>query len=170
MKRIALSVFALAITAQSASADTTGQRALALAALVAKHSPSLSGQDKHAMERLFDGHLGFPFPANRKITVQADAVLCRASNVDITSRSCTLTFGTHTPMLKARKAHELFATIAEAGVPEDGAGRQHLRRAVASQLHDRSGGDQAEGRRWRGLQVRSRRLALMGHRGSRWTF
>ena len=103
MKRIALSVFALAMMAQSASADTSGPRALALAALVATHSPLLSGQDKHAIARLFDGHLGFPFPAGRKITVQADAILCRASNVDITSRSCTLTFGTHTAMLKRAK-------------------------------------------------------------------
>ncbi len=147
MKRIALSVFALAMMAQSASADTTGPRALALAALVATHSPLLSGQDKHAIARLFDGHLGFPFPAGRKITVQADAILCRASNVDITSRSCTLTFGTHTAMLKARQAHELFATIAEAGVPEDGAagsifeGMSHLNCTVdPAEIKQKAGG------------------------------
>lgn len=147
MKRIALSVFALAITAQSASADTTGPRALALAALVATHSPSLSGQDKHAIARLFDGYLNFRFPAGRKITVQADAILCRASNVDITSRSCTLTFGTHTPMLKARRAHELFATIAEAGVPEDGAagslfeGLSHLNCTIdPAEIKQKAGG------------------------------
>jgi hypothetical protein len=144
MKRIALSVFALAMTAQSASADTTGQRALALAALVAKHSPSLSGQDKHAMERLFDGHLNFNFPANRKITVKADAIVCRASNVDITSRSCTLTFGN---TMKARKAHELFATIAESGVPEDGAagsvfeGLSHLNCTIdPAEIKQKAGG------------------------------
>ena len=147
MKRIALSVFALAITAQSASADTTGPRALALAALVAKHSPLLNGQDKHAMERLFDGHLNFPFPADRKITVQADAILCRASNVDITSRSCTLTFGTQTPTLKGRRAHELFATIAESGVPEDGAagsifeGLSHLNCTIdPAEIKQKAGG------------------------------
>lgn len=122
MKRLVLSVFAVAVASQSASADTaTGQRALALAALVAVNSPLLNGQDKQAMSRLFEGYSDFPFPAGRKITVQADAVLCRASNVDIASRSCTLTFGARTTTLKGRRAHELFATIAEVGVPEDGA-------------------------------------------------
>ena len=147
MKRIALSVFALAITAQSAYADTSGPRALALAALVAMHSPSLSGQDKHALARLFEGNLNFPFPAGRKITVEADAVLCRASNVDITSRSCTLTFGTHTPMLKGRRAHELFATIAKSGVPEDGAagsifeGLSHLKCTIdPAEIKQKAGG------------------------------
>ncbi len=122
MKPITLSILALAMTAQSASADTAaGQRALALAALVASHSPLLSGQDRSAMARLFEGSLNFPFPAGRKIAVQADAIVCRASNVDITSRSCTLTVGARTGTVKGRRAHELFATIAEVGVPEDGA-------------------------------------------------
>jgi hypothetical protein len=122
MKRLALSVFALAIAAQSAAADTTaGQRALALSALVAAHSPLLSGPDKHVVARLFGGDLNVYVPAGRKIAVKADALLCRASNVDITSRSCTLNFGKHTATLKGRHAHELFATIAEVGVPEDGA-------------------------------------------------
>ena len=122
MKRIALPVLALALTMQSASADTAaGQRALALAALVAEHSPSLGGEDKYAVVRLFEGGLNFPFPANRKITVQADSIVCRASNVDITSRSCTLTFGGRAVTLTGRRAHGLFATIAEVGVPEDGA-------------------------------------------------
>ena len=122
MKRIALSVLALAIAAPTASANTTaGQRALALAALVGVRSPVLSGQDKHAVLSLFEGNLNVPFPAGRKIAVQADSIVCRASNVDITSRSCTLTFGARTFTLKGRQAHELFATLAEVGVPEDGA-------------------------------------------------
>lgn len=91
------------------------------AALVAAHSPLLSGQDKHVIARLFDGNLNIPFPAGRKIVVKAEGILCRASNVDITSRACTLTFGKRTTMLKGRQAHELFATIAEVGVAEDGA-------------------------------------------------
>jgi hypothetical protein len=122
MKLIALPILALALATQSASADTAaGQRALALAALVAEHSPLLGGQDKQAVVRLFQGSLAFPFPAGRKITVQADSIVCRASNVDITSRSCTLTFGARAPTLSGRRAHELFATLAEVGVPEDGA-------------------------------------------------
>jgi hypothetical protein len=122
MKQLVLPVLALALATSAASADTaTGQRALALAALVAEHSPLLSGQDKQAIVRLFQGSLAFPFPDGRKITAQADSIVCRASNVDITSRSCTLTFGARAPNLSGRRAHELFATLAENGIPEDGA-------------------------------------------------
>ncbi len=122
MNRIAFLVFPILLAAEAASADTTaGNKALALASLVAEHSPTLSPREKKVMARLFDGDLNFPFPADRTISVQADAVVCRASNVDITSRSCDLKFGTKRAALKARKAHELFATIAEVGVPEDGA-------------------------------------------------
>ncbi len=122
MNRIAFLVFPILLAAEAASADTTaGNKALALASLVAEHSPTLSPREKKVMARLFDGDLNFSFPADRTISVQADAVVCRASNVDITSRSCDLKFGTKRAALKARKAHELFATIAEVGVPEDGA-------------------------------------------------
>lgn len=122
MKTMVLPFLAVATMATPALADTAaGQRALALAALVAEHSPSLGGEDKYAVVRLFEGGLNFPFPANRKITVQANAITCRASNVDITSRSCTLTFGGRSLTLTGRRAHGLFATLVENGVPEDGA-------------------------------------------------
>ena len=73
------------------------------------------------MARRFAGHLDFSFPANQKIAIRADAIACQSSNVDITSRSCELTFGPKRVTLRGRKAHELFATLAEAGVPPDGA-------------------------------------------------
>ncbi len=73
------------------------------------------------MARMLAGNLDFSFPANQKITVRADAVSCRSSNVDITSRSCELTFGAKRVTLKGRQAHELFAIIAQAGVPPEGA-------------------------------------------------
>jgi hypothetical protein len=122
MKKLALLAISMLAASQAASAATTaGGSALALAALVAEHSPLLSHHEKNVIAKMFDGHLNFTFPANKKISVKADAVVCRASNVDITSRSCELTFGTKKPNLKGRKAHELFATVAEAGVPPDGA-------------------------------------------------
>jgi hypothetical protein len=71
------------------------------------------------MARLFVGDLNFPFSADRIISIHADAVVGRASNVVITSRSCDLKFGTKRAALKARKAHELVAS--GVGVPEDGA-------------------------------------------------
>jgi hypothetical protein len=124
MKRMACLVVGLTLASPNASAATaTGNGALALAALVAGRSPLVSPTQKRAMARLFGGQLNFDFPAGRKISVQADAVVCRVSNVDITSRACTLTFGTRKVELKGRNAHELFATVAEAGVPSDGAAR-----------------------------------------------
>jgi len=122
LRRTAILLFPLLLVSQSASAATTaGSSALALASLVAAHSPLLSRHEKRVMARLFGGDSNVPFPANRKISVKADAVVCRASNVDITSRSCKLTFGTTSANLTGRMAHELYATIAEAGVPSDGA-------------------------------------------------
>jgi hypothetical protein len=122
LQRAAILLFPLLLASQSASAKTAGgSAALALASLVAAHSPLLSRHEKRVMARLFGGHSNVTFPANRKISVKADAVVCRASNVDITSRSCKLTFGATSANLTGREAHELYATIAEAGVPSDGA-------------------------------------------------
>jgi hypothetical protein len=122
MKKTVLVALALLSASGTASAATaTGAGALALAALVAAHSPLVSGHDKRAMALLLNGNLGFSFPKNKKILVRADAIVCRAGNVDITAHSCTLTFGNKTTVLKGRRAHELFATIAEAGVPARGA-------------------------------------------------
>jgi len=61
------------------------------------------------------------FPASRTISVKADKIVCRASNVDISFHSCALTFRSKTINLKGRRAHELFAIVGEVGVPPDGA-------------------------------------------------
>jgi hypothetical protein len=122
MKRMAGLVAALLLTSQGALAATvTGNGALALGALVAERSPRLRPPQQRVMARLFDGQLDFAFPPGKKISLQADAIVCRVSNVDITSRACTLTFGTRKVEMKGRKAHELFAAVAQAGVPPDGA-------------------------------------------------
>ncbi len=124
MKRPAFCAIALALLLApgSASAATaTGSSALALAAIVAGYSPQVSARDRGALNRLFAGRLNFGYPANRTIAVKADSIICRAGNVDITAWSCELTFDKKKITLKGRKAHELYATIAEAGVPADGA-------------------------------------------------
>jgi len=122
LRQAVLLFFPLLLASQSASAETAaGSSALALASLVAAHSPLLSGPEKRVMARLFTGHSDVNFPANGKISVKADAVVCRASNVDITSRSCKLTFGAASARLTGREAHKLYATIAEAGIPPEGA-------------------------------------------------
>jgi len=124
MTRMAFVLVCALIASESASAATaSGSSALALAALVAADSRLLTQQDRSVMARMFAGYLNFRYPANRKITIKADSIVCRASNVDITQRSCELTFGSKKATLSGRKAHELFATIAEVGVPPDaGAG------------------------------------------------
>jgi hypothetical protein len=48
-------------------------------------------------------------------------VVCRVSNVDITSRSCELNFGAHKRTLTGRDANEVGATMATAGIASEGA-------------------------------------------------
>ena len=117
-------VFACAFTvpAAPAVADGTGSSgagALALAALVGAHSPALAAPQKQALADMLDGNLGFTLSA--AFTVAADSVSCRQSDVDISHHDCTLKFGAATRTLNGRAAHELYATLAENGVPGDGA-------------------------------------------------
>ncbi|WP_426436929.1 hypothetical protein [Bradyrhizobium genosp. P] len=104
--------------AAAAPATASGSVALALAGVVAPHSP-LPAAEKKAVAAFFAGNSSVPYA--KKIIVTADKILCRASNVDITSRSCELTFGSHVSTVKGREANEIFATEALAGVPSDGA-------------------------------------------------
>jgi hypothetical protein len=107
--------------ALAAPVTVSGQGALALATLIGEYSPLLSQHDRHTLARVFDGNLHGPFAATQAVTVQADSVVCRTSNVDITLRSCELAFGANKPSLRGRKAHEVFATLGEVGVPSEGA-------------------------------------------------
>jgi hypothetical protein len=108
-------------TASAASGSASGPAALALAGVVAAHSTVLGSFDRRAVARLFGGNSSISFPPNRKISVTADSIVCRASNVDITSRTCDLAFGAGKRVLKGREANELFATLAAAGVASEGA-------------------------------------------------
>jgi hypothetical protein len=53
--------------------------------------------------------------------VIATKLECRASNVDITSRTCKIEFDHRATTLKGREANELFATLLEMGVVPSGA-------------------------------------------------
>ena len=107
--------------ASAASATASGPVALALAAVVAPYSPSLPAHDRQTMALLFAGDSNFPVKAIKTLSVTADSVVCRTSNVDIAARSCELTFGTAKRSVKGRAANEIFATAVTAGVPSDGA-------------------------------------------------
>ena len=108
-----------ASTASAASATATGQTALALAGVVALYSPLLTSDEREAVSALFVGQSGGRYA--KKITVTADRIVCRISNVDITARSCELTFKGAKQTITGRRANEIFATQAMAGIPADGA-------------------------------------------------
>ncbi|MFZ3234844.1 MAG: hypothetical protein WA184_05670 [Stellaceae bacterium] len=94
---------------------------MALAALVAERSPWLDQDAKRATAPVFDQSPDAGSASRRTIVISADAVSCRASNIDIAAHACELSFGGRVVALKGRAAHELFATIMEAGVPPEGA-------------------------------------------------
>jgi hypothetical protein len=119
-KKFAALVPLMLLTGGSAAAagSVTGSAALALAGVVAPNSPYLSSAERRAVAAFFAGN---DAPGNRKISVTADKIVCRISDVDITARSCELTFKKTTRSLKGRAANELYATAVFAGVPSDGA-------------------------------------------------
>ena len=122
MRPPAVLLLPLLLAAPSAlAADTSNGSALALAALVGERSPGLDAQEKDALTHMLDGNLDFAFPADKKITVKADSVVCRAGNVDISLHSCELAFGGRKFTRTGRAAHELYATLLEAGVQSEGA-------------------------------------------------
>ena len=131
MKRLMIAVLAVTVVQHAALAapgTATGPTALALAAVIAQHSPAVRAFDKRVIARLFRGNTRFGFTPNTKISVDADSIVCRVSNVDITSRSCDLNFGSRKRTLIGRDANELGATAAAAGIPSDGAAGSSIER------------------------------------------
>jgi len=118
---IALGLLAAAVVAAptaSLADDTSGHVALELASLVGIHSPTLTAAQKAQLNRYLAGSSS---GRGRQIVVKSAAVQCGAGDVDITSYHCELTFGGATRSFTARAAHELLATLGEAGVQGDGA-------------------------------------------------
>lgn len=103
------------------AATSDGFGALALAALVGERSPLLSVAEKRLLTRYLDGQAAAPHQRGLRIRVTSAAATCRASNVDITAYSCDLTFGSADVAIQGRAAQDLFATLAQLGVPSDGA-------------------------------------------------
>ena len=122
MKRATPAAIAIVLTvtgiSAASAASITGQSALALAAVVAA-SRLLTSAEAKAVATLFAGYSDIPY--KKKITVTADKIVCRTSNVDITAHSCELTFGKTVKTINGRAANELFATEAMAGVASDNA-------------------------------------------------
>ncbi|MCI4678648.1 hypothetical protein K9U39_05295 [Rhodoblastus acidophilus] len=113
---------ALLFAGQPATAGTmSGNGALSFAALLGQHSPHLSKAEKRLLLKYLNGEAEAKAPKGKTVSVKADAVTCRISNVDITFHSCDLTFAGRKVALKGRAAHEIYATLVENGVPGDGA-------------------------------------------------
>jgi hypothetical protein len=117
----ALALTLMQTTASAAPGSASGPSGLALAAVIAQHSPAVRAFDRRVIARLFRGNTNFGFTPNAKISVDAESVICRVSNVDITSRSCELNFGARKRTLTGREANEVGATMAAAGIPSEGA-------------------------------------------------
>ena len=116
--KLAALVFILSLAGASAATagSVTGASALALAGVVALYAP-LPAANKQAVAAFFKGDTNFPFKG--KISVTAEKIVCRTGNVDITARSCEVTFKTKKQTLNGREANELFATEALAGIPSN---------------------------------------------------
>jgi len=111
----------LAAAAPAAAGEAGGAAGLALAALVARQSPLLATADKRVVLGLYEGHAKDRYPAGQRVTVTADKIVCKSGNVDITLHACDLVFGGKTVALSGARAHTIYATIAEIGVPADAA-------------------------------------------------
>ena len=97
----------------------SGSTALALAGVIAPLSPVLASGEKKAIAMLFAANSDIPY--KKLIVVTADRIVCRTGNVDITVRSCEVTFGKKVKTVNGSTANEIFATEALAGIPPDGA-------------------------------------------------
>lgn len=115
---LAISFFA---PLEASAGASTASAALALAAIVGRYSPVVHAQDKHLLSAYLNGAAHAAHPKGKQVAVKADSIDCRASNVDITARACTLAFGVKKVELTGAMAHELYATLVENGVPADGA-------------------------------------------------
>ena len=95
-----------------------GSAALMLASLIAPYEPGLDAKRRVALAALGDNGASI----FERIELNAANVSCRTSNVAIGAYGCDLKFANGaTNALKGRKAHELYATLLENGVPVEGA-------------------------------------------------
>jgi len=156
MKKPIIPALALTIlqnTASAAPGTATEPTALALAAVIAQHSPAVRAFDKRVIARLFRGNTS----PNTKICVDADSAVCRVTDVDITSRSCDLSFGsrkTHADRARSQRT-------CRRSLPGSRKLKHRKRPEVA--VHDRSERDHAEGRRRGDLHLRHIAVDVFAH-------
>jgi hypothetical protein len=115
MKTVLVLALALLLAGSVLAADLGPSSQLMLAAIVTQYSPRVGTAMKQVLSRLAAGDLTKP-DTEKDFVVSADSIECRASDVDITSRSCIIMYGSKAVSLSGRSAHELFSTITEVGV------------------------------------------------------
>ena len=128
MKNLVLGIAAVVLplaafgqsAASAAPATVSGPTALAVAAVVAQYSPVLNPGERKVIAGLFDGNTRMSYPL-KKLSVEADSVMCRISNVAIADRSCEIAFKKGKRSLKGHAANEVYATLASAGITAEGA-------------------------------------------------
>ncbi|MGV7212461.1 hypothetical protein [Bradyrhizobium sp. UFLA05-112] len=108
-----------AVRAADTNSTISGSTALALAGVIAPLSPILASAEKKAIAMLFAANSDVPY--KKPIVVTADRIVCRTGNVDITVRSCEVTFDKKVKTVNGSTANEIYATEALAGVAADGA-------------------------------------------------
>src|SRR5262249_61187263 len=108
----------------AASQPAGGQAARPLAGVVPLYSPLLASDEQEAVSAFFVGQSGVRYA--KKISVTADKIVCRVSNVDITARSCELTFRGAKQTITGRRASAIFAPEVTAGLPAGGAAGPRL--------------------------------------------
>jgi len=122
MRRALLLVVPFLFTSATVhAAQSTGNAALALAALIGAEDPVLSQSQKHVLAHFLAGQAVSVPPTSQRIKTRADRIRCRMGDVDTTLHDCTLTFGHREITRAGRTGQLLLATLQENGVPPDGA-------------------------------------------------
>jgi hypothetical protein len=124
--KAAVAFVAALLSASAAYANSVdGHAALSLAELVGLRSPLLPAAQKDILFKFMAGNTSFR-SSDAPFAATATEIDCTAGDVDITAHRCTLTFGTAAIQLTGAAAHEIYATMIEAGVQSEGtAGSVH---------------------------------------------
>lgn len=117
----------MVLAAEASGPLVSGGQALALGTIVAPYAQSLSPAQVGRLNDLLNQRPVVARP-RETLVVRLDQVQCRGSNVDISAFECTLVAGKKSKAVSGRLAHEIIATLAEAGVEADaGAGSVYWR-------------------------------------------
>jgi hypothetical protein len=72
---------------------------------------------------LLDGKFLYSYADGETIVIEANSVVCRASNENYSHHDCVLNFGGDDIVIEGRTAHELLVTMLENHVPLEGSMR-----------------------------------------------